>query len=57
MRPAALLRLAGAILLEQHDEWDAGERRYFSAASMLTVATMNQLPDEEAIAIPELSAA
>ena len=28
--PAALLRLAGSVLIEQHDEWDAGERRYFS---------------------------
>ena len=26
--PAALLRLAGAVLVEQHDEWEAGNRRY-----------------------------
>ncbi|MCW2751873.1 MAG: transposase, partial [Aeromicrobium sp.] len=32
--PAALLRLSGAVLVEQHDEWEAGDRRYFSAASM-----------------------
>jgi putative transposase len=27
--PAALLRLAGSVLIEQNDEWEAGERRYF----------------------------
>ena len=56
---AALLRLAGSVLIEQHDEWEAGERRYFSEASMLELATMNnpiESPDEEVI-LPELAAA
>lgn len=31
---AALIRLAGAVLLDTHEEWIAAERRYFSEASM-----------------------
>ena len=57
--PAALLRLAGSVLIEQHDEWEAGERRYFSEASMLQLKTMNQPvePIDEAVILPELTAA
>lgn len=57
--PAALLRLAGSVLIEQHDEWEAGDRRYFSAASMLELKTMNVENDaiEEVNLIPELTAA
>lgn len=32
--PEALLRLAGHVLIEQHDEWDSADRRYFSENSM-----------------------
>jgi transposase-like protein len=31
---AAVLRLAGSVLLEIHDEWAVGDRRYLSQASM-----------------------
>lgn len=50
--PAALLRLAGHVLIEQHDEWDGADRRYFSEHSM---KLLNIEPEE--VAIPELAAA
>jgi transposase-like protein len=57
--PAALLRLAGSVLIEQHNEWEAGDRRYFSAASMLELKAMNVAAETigEVNLIPELTAA
>lgn len=50
--PAALLRLAGHVLIEQHDEWDGADRRCFSEHSM---KLLDAEPEE--VAIPELTAA
>jgi len=35
--PEALLRLAGAVLVEAHDEWQTGDRRYLAEGSMATL--------------------
>ena len=37
--PAALLPLAGHVLIEQHDEWDGADRRYFTEHSMKLLTT------------------
>lgn len=50
--PAALLRLAGHVLIKQHDEWDGTDRRYFSEHSMKLLEA-----ETKEVAIPELTAA
>jgi transposase-like protein len=35
----ALHRLAGAVLIEAHDEWQATDRRYLAETSMTTLTT------------------
>jgi putative transposase len=40
---AAVLRLAGAVLIEAHDEWQVAERRYLSEGSM---AKLTQTGDD-----------
>ena len=46
-------------MVEQHDEWDAGDRRYSSESPMLELKTMNDPTTavEEVTTLPELIAA
>ena len=49
--PPALLRLAGAVLVEIHDEWAvSSERRYLSEASMKLIT--NPQPQQKEVAEP-----
>jgi putative transposase len=49
--PDALLRLAGAVLVEAHDEWQATDRRYLGETTM---ALLTSPPPDEPVATPEL---
>ena len=50
--PAALLRLAGSVLVETHDEWQVSERRYLSEGSMALLNATT--PTAEEVAPTEL---
>jgi putative transposase len=52
--PEALLRLAGAVLVEAHDEWQVSDRRYLSEGSMALLNRPTQ-PTKE-VAQPALIA-
>ena len=49
--PAALLRLAGSVLVETHDEWQVAERRYLSEGSM---GLLDPTPTTEEVAPAQL---
>jgi putative transposase len=50
--PDALLRLAGAVLVEAHDEWQTGDRRYLGETTMALLAAPPATGKE--VAHPEL---
>ena len=47
--PAAVIRLVGAVLIDMHDEWIAGDRRYLSEESMAQLNTSMDTEDHVAI--------
>ena len=46
---AAVIRLVGAVLIDMHDEWIAGDRRYLSEESMALLNTTVDTGDHAAI--------
>ncbi|KQY51552.1 IS256 family transposase [Nocardioides sp. Root140] len=50
--PAAVIRLVGAVLIDMHDEWIAGDRRYLSEGSM---AKLYDTVDTDPVAAIECS--
>ena len=48
-KAAAVIRLVGAVLIDMHDEWIAGDRRYLSEESMALLNNPVDTGDHAAI--------
>ena len=49
--PAALLRLAGSVLVEAHDEWQVADKRYLSETSLALLHKPSDQPQQN-VAVP-----
>jgi putative transposase len=49
--PAALLRLAGSVLVEAHDEWQVADKRYLSEA-ILALLNPTRDSNDQPVAVP-----
>ena len=54
--PAALLRLAGSVLVEAHDEWQVADKRYLSETTLSLLTQSNENPRQPIAASAALTA-